>query len=316
MPNILKRPMFRKGGSAAEGVGITSGLTERKQYADGPDINDILGTSPGGDAFGIKAMPTPKTEAEMLMDIRPGIYDPKLYQQSQRAMRPQDKDIAAQLGIMGAIEESMRPTGQDVMSDTLAAIASTAPDDPTKLQTFGQVLGKAGAAARGLEKKREETSQQFRKEAGLQILKNLTDDEKDQLFRYAKEYAKRTGMDEGAAYKLFLDRYLKGTPPKGLTKENLVAGYQKQLLEDPGLGYGAGDALVVARTQAEIFKGQAPVANPSPVKIYNGIAEAKDFKGYRTGEKFINPADGGIYTFDGFNEANTEAKFTKVWPTK
>ena len=37
MPNILKRPMFRKGGSTSDGVGITSGL--RKNYADGTPKN-------------------------------------------------------------------------------------------------------------------------------------------------------------------------------------------------------------------------------------------------------------------------------------
>jgi hypothetical protein len=37
MPNILKRPMFRKGGSVAEGTGITSGLTNRKRFADGSE---------------------------------------------------------------------------------------------------------------------------------------------------------------------------------------------------------------------------------------------------------------------------------------
>jgi hypothetical protein len=36
MPNILKRPMFRRGGSASYGVGITSGL-ERKKYQEGTD---------------------------------------------------------------------------------------------------------------------------------------------------------------------------------------------------------------------------------------------------------------------------------------
>ena len=35
MPNILKRPMFRKGGSAAEGTGITTGLTNRQNYSEG-----------------------------------------------------------------------------------------------------------------------------------------------------------------------------------------------------------------------------------------------------------------------------------------
>jgi hypothetical protein len=34
MPNIFKRPMFRKGGSTSEGTGITSGLTPRQNYQD------------------------------------------------------------------------------------------------------------------------------------------------------------------------------------------------------------------------------------------------------------------------------------------
>jgi hypothetical protein len=35
MANILKRPMFRRGGSAAYDVGITSGLGSRKKYQGG-----------------------------------------------------------------------------------------------------------------------------------------------------------------------------------------------------------------------------------------------------------------------------------------
>lgn len=44
MPNILKRPMFRKGGSTSEGTGITTGLVNRKQYKDGPSKEEILKT--------------------------------------------------------------------------------------------------------------------------------------------------------------------------------------------------------------------------------------------------------------------------------
>ena len=42
MANILKRPMFRRGGSVAYGTGITSGLdTPRAKYADGPDEEGV-----------------------------------------------------------------------------------------------------------------------------------------------------------------------------------------------------------------------------------------------------------------------------------
>jgi hypothetical protein len=37
MPNILKRPMFRRGGSTSAGVGITSGMESRRNFAEGPD---------------------------------------------------------------------------------------------------------------------------------------------------------------------------------------------------------------------------------------------------------------------------------------
>jgi hypothetical protein len=46
MSIVLKRPMFRKGGSVADGVGITSGLTHRKRFADGSDnpMGDYVNT--------------------------------------------------------------------------------------------------------------------------------------------------------------------------------------------------------------------------------------------------------------------------------
>ena len=35
MPNILRRPMFKLGGSSSDGVGITSGF--RKNYSNGSE---------------------------------------------------------------------------------------------------------------------------------------------------------------------------------------------------------------------------------------------------------------------------------------
>jgi len=37
MPNILKRPMFRRGGSTSTGVGITSGMEQRRNFSNGTD---------------------------------------------------------------------------------------------------------------------------------------------------------------------------------------------------------------------------------------------------------------------------------------
>lgn len=42
MPNIFKRPMFRKGGSTSEGTGIVSGLTPRKEYKAGTGYEELI----------------------------------------------------------------------------------------------------------------------------------------------------------------------------------------------------------------------------------------------------------------------------------
>jgi hypothetical protein len=41
MPNIFKRPMFRKGGSNSYGTGITSGLEPRQKFSDGPSEEGV-----------------------------------------------------------------------------------------------------------------------------------------------------------------------------------------------------------------------------------------------------------------------------------
>lgn len=274
MANILQRPMFRRGGSAAKGTGITSGLTERKQYADGPDLNDILA---GGDAFGIKAMPAPKSEAEMLTDIRPGIYDLDLFKKSQQQQQPQTPgELQQQLEVINQMKERFQPTGTDVMDDTMAAIASTTPDDPTKLQTFGQFLGKAGTAATGLRRQREEGVRKFEKEATLEVIKNLSKDEKDQLFRYANERArllkippeKRSVQDNQRLE--FLDRYLKGVPRKGIDfqarKLDISDRLTKPRSAGGAYGYSKSQADNIAKVQIAIEQsgGKIPPANYGP----------------------------------------------------
>ena len=80
MADILKRPMFRKGGSASDGVGITSGLTSRQNY-----------------------------------EVGGGAVIPVIEEQYQE----------------------MRPKRSENIGNFIMALGATAPDDPTKLQTFG-----------------------------------------------------------------------------------------------------------------------------------------------------------------------------------
>lgn len=309
MANILKRPMFRRGGSAAEGSGITSGLTERKQYAEGPDINDIFAS---GDAFGIKAMPTPKSEAEMLMNIKPGVYDPELYKRSQaKKTNPTQNELEAQMGVISGLSRRMQPTTGEVIEDTAAAIAATTPDDPTKLQTFGQFLGKAGAGALGLRRKRQEERKAFERQATLQVLKNLSKDEKDQLFRYAKEYARVNNIPLDQAYDLFLKRYLQGTPSKGLTRDRLFQDNLNRVANSRAArSLNVGEQQTVADVLTTMM--QDSTVPKAGIIGRNAFKDAKgaESEGAEVGLNYINPTDGGIYRYDG------NGKFTKIWPTK
>ena len=325
MPNILKRPMFRRGGSAAEGTGITSGLSERRNYStggmdkDGVMIGEMGGIGPGGVVEELIVDPTRKLTKEEADKIALSQLEREANQTIVPEIDPRGDEVLQQLGVMRAVEESMAERSpREAIGRSLTGLATAGPKG-TEYQTIADFARKYGTTVAGLEKTREDALMKFRGEAGLQILKNMTNEEKDQLFRYAKKYAETTGIPVEQAYKMFLDRYLQGTPSKGLTTDRLISDYQKTLLASPSLGYGAGDALVVAKTQAAIFEGKAKGhegANPSPVKIYNNQASGRDFKGYRYGDKFINPADGGIYMLDVISNDGKTATFTKVWPTK
>jgi len=312
MPNILKRPMFRKGGSVAYGTGITSGLEERKNYQfggmneDGVMIGEMGGIGPGGIVEELITDPTKKLTDAEAEKIALSQLEQEARQPIIPEIDPRKDDVLQQMGIMSAIEKSMQPTGREVMADTMAALASTAPDDPTKLQTFGQVLGKAGAAARGLEKEREKGVREFRKEAGLQILKNMTSEEKDQLFRYAKKYAKTTGIPVEEAYKMFLNRYLQGTPPKGMDYRvrELELRDKLSLSRSKGGGYGYNEvqAANIASVQRAIEEsgGKIKPANYGPKDgNYSKLPSGR----------YIDPDTETIILWDGKTKK-------QVWPSQ
>jgi hypothetical protein len=200
----------------------------------------------------------------------------------------------------------MEPTGEEVISDTMAALASTTPDDPRKLQSLGQVLGKAGAAARGLEKERESKRQEFRKEAGLQILKNMTSEEKDQLFRYAKKYAETTGIPVEEAYRMFLNRYLQGTPPKGMDYRvrelDLRDTLTKPRAQGGGYGYNQIQGANIASVQRAIEEsgGKIKPANYGP--------KDGDYSKLPSG-RYIDPDTATIILWDGKTKK-------QVWPSQ
>jgi hypothetical protein len=115
MPNILKRPMFRKGGSTAYGTGITANLEPRKNYEAGTGYEDIINRQ----------------------------------------------------------YESMLPSDEQLLKNLITGFGASAPQDPMQLQTWGSAFGSAGRTAAALRAKQEAPAIEYRKQAGIQAIKNL-----------------------------------------------------------------------------------------------------------------------------------------------
>ena len=137
MPNILKRPMFRKGGSTSYGTGITANLEPRTNYEGG-----------GGTGY---------------------------------------EDI------INRQYQSMLPSQGDLVSNFITGFGASAPQDPMQLQTWGSAFGSAARTAAGLRAKQEAPAIEYRKQAGVQAIKNLTKQDEAKItaaMTNAREFAR------------------------------------------------------------------------------------------------------------------------------
>jgi hypothetical protein len=316
MPNILKRPMFRKGGSASDGVGITSGL--RKNYAEGTpklleydeekgysieDLQDAGLVRTGG------KQTTPQTTGNTQSTYNT-LSDPSF-------------------DIIRKTYEEMMPTRETTISDFLTALGATSPKDATKLQTFGQVLSQAGTTATGLRQQREDKATTFKTEAIKEVVKNLTAGEKDQLIRRAKEYARLNNIPEDQAINMFLSKllqpggsdYLKDYSPEvrarqigeklaedgftssGSFQEQITAGNIWQLWESKQLPQQAQETL-----SATTYPNDLVVDPESGTAEFNPDKKGINQSRYVPNKSYVNPADGGIYLYEG------DGQFKKIYP--
>jgi len=316
MPNILKRPMFRKGGSASDGVGITSGL--RKNYAEGTpkileydeekgysieDLQDAGLVRTGG------KQTTPQTTGNTQSTYNT-LSDPSF-------------------DIIRKTYEEMMPTRETTISDFFTALGATSPKDATKLQTFGQVLSQAGTTATGLRQQREDKATTFKTEAIKEVVKNLTAGEKDQLIRRAKEYARLNNIPEDQAINMFLSKllqpggsdYLKDYSPEvrarqigeklaedgftssGSFQEQITAGNIWQLWESKQLPQQAQETL-----SATTYPNDLVVDPESGTAEFNPDKKGINQSRYVPNKSYVNPADGGIYLYEG------DGQFKKIYP--
>ena len=331
MPNILKRPMFRKGGSTADGVGITSGLSTRQNYSDGtPGITIDGKFFPYGEKdripqeamdIGKKIANKPVTDKQK--DIIRKLTTTSNTQTSYDPLSDPSFDI-----IRNRYQELL-PTRETSLQDLVTALGATAPEDATKLQTIGQVLSKAGTTAAGLRQQREATAEGFKSGALTEVLKNMNAEDKDQLIRRAKIFARLNNIPEDQAVNLFLSKlletggsdYLKDYSPEvrsrqigeklaedgftspGSFQEQITAGNIWQLWESQQLPQQVQETL-----SATTYPNDLVVDPESGTAEFNPDKKGINQSRYVPNKSYVNPSDGGVYLYEG------NGQFKKIYP--
>jgi hypothetical protein len=284
MPNILKRPMFRKGGSTAYGTGITANLEPRTNYE-------------GGGGTG---------------------YEEIINRQYQ----------------------SMLPSQGDLVSNLITGFGASAPQDPNQLQTWGTAFSSAGRTAAALRAKQEAPAIEYRKQAGVQAIKNLTAPEKDQIFRLAKERARILQIPENMRSDIdkqnliFLDNELKKSQQylREASPEAKIEDLARKIEKEEGRNLKVGSAKNMAATKFKIEQGEIkdprtnkPLTNYAsrslrPNEIIpqgdGSIAIANPDKAVQQTLKttlspntiYITQQEGYLYLYEGNN------KFRRIYP--
>jgi hypothetical protein len=293
MSITLKRPMFRKGGSASGGVGITSGLQSRKNYQvggfslDDYPYNVDLQEDEEGEDLGMNLSAT--TNANVInpnMDATREAYARQLRQ---------------------SIEKQSMPTYRDQVLDFLTAFgASAAPAG--QFQTISDALGKTGKNFQTI----FDPKVQAAKKAGMQgYLAGLKGADKEKLLKYqrmAEDMARVKGISYDEALKTVLAKEL---GDRDRSKEIIESAAQKKptfgtdpiaaraeaeieykISTDPEYAKKFGDGRFKGSVKNSLFQkdrttGNYVLKNPQQ----KGTTEVNDV--------FVEPVSKRLYYFDG-----------------
>jgi len=292
MSITLKRPMFRKGGSAAEGTGITSGL--RKKYQVGGfslegypydmevEEDENLGMN-------LSATANANKNADVInpnMDITREAYARKFGQN---------------------LERQMMPTYRDQVLDFLTAFGATGAA-PGQYQTLSDALSKTGRNFQAI----FDPKVQAAKKAGTQgYLSALKGADKENLLKYqrmAQDMARVKNISYDEALKTVLAREL---GDRDRSKEIIESAAQKKptfgtdpiaaraeaeieykISIDPEYAKRFGDGRFKGAVKNSLFKkdtttGNYVLKNPQQ----KGTTEVNDV--------FVEPVSKKLYYFDG-----------------
>jgi hypothetical protein len=294
MANIFHRPMFRRGGSVANGTGITSGLDQpRAKYADGPDEEGVNYKDATDEALS-----------------KIGNVDP-------------EKIALA----MDVIKSKLMPTPEESVSDFLTSFGSSA-GSPTELQTWGSALGKTSQRYQALEQQKRQLAEKYAGIGAVSTLKSMTKNPViDEMERKAElaainrdspnskykgmtyEQAKAAALNDLMNKKTNIKEFVIEKSPQAKI-EDQAKKYQKE----KALEYGpAKDLATIEHTfendpkyanEKRYFKGemlstQVERTADGKYKLKDNVLKGPAGKNYEAGDIYYDPKDRTLYQYKG-----------------
>ena len=89
--------------------------------------------------------------------------------------------------------QSMLPSDEQLLKNLITGFGASAPQDPNQLQTWGTAFSSAGRTAAALRAKQEAPAMEYKKQAGIQAVKNLTKQDEAKItaaMTNAREFAR------------------------------------------------------------------------------------------------------------------------------
>jgi len=301
MPNILKRPMFRRGGPVSYGVGITSGL-ERKKYQGGTDPYENTALAMNLEDYPYNQEVSGNMEENVSFNIPSGRSQTGA--DTESVMKSQIPTMEAYADV---IEKRLRPTDKEKVFDYLTAFGATGAESPTSLRTWGSALGKAAANYQGLVGPKEQTAKKAGADVFSALLKGSLTKEKLYLYQQqARDLANVRGITYDEALKIVLAKELGAKDKSEDIIEKIAQGKVSSGIDYPSARAEAEIEYKITRdpTYAQQIKGRFK-GSISPNKFTpdaNGnyvLLNPQQKSNIRVNDVFVDPNTKKLYYFDG-----------------
>jgi hypothetical protein len=307
MANILKRPMFRRGGSAAYDVGITSGLGSRKKYQGGTDPYE--GTSL---EMNVEDYPY-DTEIDMQENVEYNIPSGDGIVSAVKGMSADGRASGltsnqTMEAYADAVQKRLQPTDKEKVLDYLTAFGATgATDNPAALRTWGSALGKAAANYQNIVAPKEQAAKKAGADVYASLLKGSLTKEKLYLYQQqAQDLAKVRNIPYNEALKIVLAKELGAKDKSEDIIEKIAQGKVSSGIDYPSARAEAEIEYKITRdpAYAQQIKGRFK-GSISPNKFMpdaNGnyvLMNPQQKSNIRVNDVFVDPNTKKLYYFDG-----------------